>query len=61
MSGGREREAVRKASFTIGFDINEITQIGLFTFMEEIVSNRYDFVLDLLFDLEPMKNLMSDM
>ena len=40
-----ETEVVRGASFTSGFDIDEITQIGWFRFMNEIVSNRYDCVL----------------
>ena len=30
-------------------------QIIWFRFIQEIVSNRYDFVLDALFHLEPMK------
>ena len=37
------------------FDIDKITQIGWFRFMEEILSNKYDFVLYALFDLKPMK------
>ena len=38
-----ETEVVR-ASFTSRFDIDKITQIGWFRFLEEIVINRYDFV-----------------
>ena len=35
---GRERQVVRGASFTCGFDIDQITQIVWFRFMKE--SNR---------------------
>ena len=52
---GRETEAVRGASCTSRFDIDKITHIGWFIFMEEIASNRYDFVLYALFRLEPVK------
>ena len=45
-------DVVRTASFTSGFDIDEITQIGWFRFMEAIVSM---IVLYKLFDLEPAK------
>ena len=45
---------VGRASFTSRFDINKIMQTGWFRFME-IVSDRYDFVLLTLFDLEPVK------
>ena len=31
---------VRGASFTSGYDIDKITQIGWFRFMEELMSNR---------------------
>ena len=41
---------VRGTSFTSGFDVDEIMQMGWFRFMEEIVSNRYEFVLYELFD-----------
>ena len=34
---------VRGVSFTSRFDIDKIMQIGWFRFMEEIMSNRYDF------------------
>ena len=46
---------VRGASFTSKFDIDKIRQIGRFRFMEEIVSNRYDFVLYVLFNPELVK------
>ena len=36
---------VRGVSFISRFDIDKITHIGWFRFMEEIVNNRYDFVL----------------
>ena len=56
VNGGREMEDVRGASFTIGFDIDKITQIvWLRLFMEKIVSNGSDFLLCVFFDLEPMK------
>ena len=48
---------VRGASFTSKFDTDKITQIGWLSFVEEIMSNRYDFVLHALFDLEPVKRL----
>ena len=48
-------EVVRGASFTSGFDINEITQLGWFGFMKGIVSNGYDFVLCALFGLDPVR------
>ena len=41
MRGGRERQVVREASFTSRFDIDKITQIGWFRFMDEIVSIIY--------------------
>ena len=37
--------------FTIEFDVDEITQIGCFRFIEKIVSNGYDFLSCTLFDL----------
>ena len=43
------------ARFTSRFDIDKITQIGWFRFRKKIVSNRYDFVLYALLDLEPVK------
>ena len=43
------------ASFNSRFDTDKITQIDWFRFMEEIMSNRYDFVLYALFDLELVK------
>ena len=46
---------VEGVSFTSRYDSNKITQIGLIRFMEEIVSNRYDFVLYELFDPEPVE------
>ena len=54
---------VIRASFASGFDIDEIMQIGLFRFMEEIVSNGYDFVLHALLNLESVKRFecSSDM
>ena len=44
---------VREDSFTIGFVVDEISPIGLFGFMEEIASDRCDFILYALIDLEP--------
>ena len=57
-----ETEVVRGASFSSMFDIDEIKQMSWFKYMEEIVSNRYDFVYS-LFYLEPMKQFecRSDM
>ena len=49
-----EAVVVREASFSSEFDIDEMTPIGWLRFMEEIVSNRYDFVLHALFDLEAL-------
>ena len=49
---------VGEAGFNSRFDIDEITQIGWFRFMEESVSNIYDFVLYVLFDLEPVKRFV---
>ena len=46
---------VRGASFTSGFDIDDIMQIGWFRLMEEIVSNRYNFVSYSLLHLEPVE------
>ena len=46
---------VRGASCTRRFDIDKITQIGWFVFLEEIVSNRNDFMLYELLELEPTK------
>ena len=43
---------------TSEFDIDEITQIGCFRFMEKIVIDIYEFVLFELFDHEPMKRFM---
>ena len=40
-----ETEVFGRTNFTIRFDIDKITQIGRFRFVEEIVSNRYDIVL----------------
>ena len=34
-----ETEVVRGTSFTSGFDVDEIMQIGWFRFMQEIVGN----------------------
>ena len=45
MKGGRETEVVRDASFISGSNVDETTQIRWFSFTEELVSNRYDFVL----------------
>ena len=55
-------EVAREASFLSGLHIDEITQIWWFRFMQEIVSNGYDFLLYALFDLEPVKRFecMSD-
>ena len=50
-----ETEEVRVASFTSMFDIDKIMPIGWFRFMEETMSNRYDFALYALFDPEPVK------
>ena len=47
---------VRGASFTSEFDVDEITQIGCFRFMEKIMSNRYNFVLCALFNHETVKS-----
>ena len=46
---------VKGASFTRRFDIDKIAQIDWFRFMEEIESNRYDFVACAFFDLESVK------
>ena len=46
-----ETEVVGGASFTSRFDTDKIMQIDWFSFKEEIVSNRYDFVLFALFNL----------
>ena len=46
---------VRGASLTSRFDADKIMHMGWLRFVEEIVSNRYDFVLYALFDLEPVK------
>ena len=51
---GRDRGSQR-ASFTSRYATDNNTQIGWFRLMAEIVSNRYDFVLYELFDLEPVK------
>ena len=40
------------------FDVDEITFVGWFTFTEEIVSNRFDFVLYVVFNLS-QKNILS--
>ena len=40
-----ETEVVRGASFANGFDFNEITQVGWFEFMQEIVGNVNNFEL----------------
>ena len=50
-----EAEVVRGASVTNRFDIDKITKISWLRFMEEIVSNRYYFVLYALFDIESVK------
>ena len=52
---GRETVVVRGESFTSRFDMDKITQIGWFRFMEEIASNRYGFELYALFDRESVK------
>ena len=49
---------VRGASFTSGFDVNEITKVNWFRIMQKIVSNENIFLIgsvDGLFNLEPMK------
>ena len=46
---------VKGASFTSGFDVDEITQIGWFRFTKEIMDNGNKFELFALFDLEPVK------
>ena len=43
---------VRGASFSRGFDVDEIMQIGWFRFMQEIVVNRNNIEYYALFDLE---------
>ena len=40
-----ENEMVRGASFTSGFDVDEITQMGWLRFMQEIVGNGNNFEL----------------
>ena len=50
-----ETEMVGGTRFTSRFDTDKISQIGLLRFMEEFTSNRYDFILHALFDLEPLK------
>ena len=59
---GRDRRG-QTSEFTSRFDIDKITRIGWFRFMEEIVSNRYDLVLYDVFDREPVKRFecKSDM
>ena len=42
---------VRRARFKSWVDVNGIRQM----LVEEIVSNIYDFVLNALFDLQPLK------
>ena len=46
-----ETEVVRGASFTSGFDFNEIMRVRWLWFMQEIVSNENNFELLTLFDL----------
>ena len=50
-----ETDFVREASFISRSDVEKIMHQGWFKFMEEIVSNRYDFVLYVLFELELLK------
>ena len=59
---GKGRDGYKR-EFYQQFDIDEIAQIGWFRFKEESVSNIYDFVLDLLFNIELVKPLecRSDM
>ena len=49
---GRETEVVEGARFIKRFDNDNI---GWLRLVQEIVSNRYDFVLYILSDLKPMK------
>ena len=51
----KEETVVRGVSFTSRFDIDQITQIGWFRFMEEIVSYGYVFVLHVLLYQEAIK------
>ena len=46
---------IRGTSFTSGFYVLKIIQIGWFRFMQEILSNGNNLELYALFDLEPMK------
>ena len=55
LSSAVNGEGVGRANFASWFDTDKITQIGWTRFMEETVSNGYDFVLYALFDLEPVK------
>ena len=54
---GEKTEVVGGVSFTSRFDTDKITQIDWLRFVEEIMSNRYDFVFYAFCDLEPAKHL----
>ena len=47
---------VREASSTSSFDIDKITQIRWVRILVEIVSNRCEFVLYVLFDIKQVKS-----
>ena len=49
---------IRGASLISGLDIDKITQILCFRFMEENVSSRYHFALSALYDLQPVERFV---
>ena len=55
MRGKRKRQWCSNKRIISNSGIDKITQIDYFRFMEEISSNRYNFVLYVSLVLEPMK------
>ena len=53
---GKDTDDLRN-EFCRGFDIYEPVKVLRFSYMEEIVCNRDDLILNALFDFEPMKRL----
>ena len=54
--GGRERQRwSEERVFSSRFDVDDITRVGWFRFVEKIARNGNDFVFHVFLDLEQMK------
>lgn len=52
---GRHRGGQRSEFFSSMFDVDDITRVGWFRFVEKIARNGNDFVFHVFLDLEQMK------